>query len=406
MSDRTHGGAGVIRSILYGVAGLVLAILVLRVTLINAVATTANVAGPVPADQAFMRDATAQYTKAHRLPSRAYAVARRIARQQPLASGPFAVVALEAIDRNRPRLAITLLEAGRRRNPRDRFIRLLLLEQYAVNGAFDKAAGELSVLYRLVPDVGTALIDIMTRIALQPDGLQPLARAMHGEQAMGPLLANLVKTGAPLDTIMVLARGAPAPSDVDEMVWRKLLLQRLVAEGRYAQARDLWATFASLPVAQRQRPFFNLALAPSPALPPFNWKTADETIGSVDLTGRGAATIAYFGREGGPLLSQLMMLSPGSYRLRYVLEGGRQADVDTMVWHMRCAVPGTTPASGRTLLEAPVHVETADRRATTIAFTVPGGCAAQWLSLEGVSSEFPQSQTVEISGMTLVRREQ
>ena len=390
------------RRSLCALGGLGLALLVAKVTVVNAVPGTANVVGPAPADKMFMRDLTLEYTKTRRLPPDAGAVARRIAREQPLASGPFAILAIEAAERNDNSRAIALLEAGRRRNPRDRLVRMLLLEQYALKGDYVKATEELAAFYRIVPDAGVALVDTMTKIALEPNGFRPLARAMHGERALGPLLANLVKVGAPLETILTLARGAPESDDPEQTVWRKLLLQRLVGEGRYAEARRLWGDFANLPAAARNRPLFNPGLSPSPALEPFNWGFAGETIGAVDLMGRGTASVVYFGRETGPLLTQLLTLAPGRYRFRYAAESGRSAEGDALIWRIRCATPGSA-AAGNPLAENPVRADKAGKRASTMQFTVPQACPAQWLSLNGVSTEFPTSRNVEISGLTLVQ---
>lgn len=355
-------------------------------------------------DQVFMRNLSLEYAKTHRIPSSAYPIARRIAQKQPLASGPFAVVALEAIAGGQTAKATQLLEAGRRRNPRDRFIRVLLLEQYAQMENYEKAAEELATVYRLVPDAGKALIGVMTKMAADPAGLAPLARATQGDVALGPLLANLVKTGAPVRSILTLAHGMPVSKDTEQTLWRPMLLQRLVDEGQYAQAHALWANFEKLSLADRTQPIFNTAFTAVPSLPPFNWQTAEENIGAIDLLGRGTASVAYFGRESGPLLRQLLTLSPGSYHLRYAIEGDRNLEFGTIVWHVRCADPGTTASAGRSLAEAPLQVEKSGKRMAAIRFAVPAGCRAQWLSLDGVSTEFPASRTVEISGLVLTRR--
>lgn len=392
------------RGVLCGLGGVGLAILILRITIVNTVAGTGNIAGPKAVDQLFIGNLAVQYAKAHRIPSSAYPIARRIARQQPLASGPFAVIALDAIARGQTAKATALLEAGRSRNPRDRFIRVLLLEQYATAENYPKAAQELANIYRLVPDVGEALIGVMTKMATDPAGLAPLARAVRGDPALGPLLANLVKTGAPISSIITLARGMPASDDPEKTVWQPMLLQRLVAEGHYAQARALWASFAKVPADDHGRLIFNVAFAPARALPPFNWETAQENIGTIDLMGRGTASVAYFGRESGPLLRQLLTLSPGHYRFQYAVEGDRDLEPGTMVWRVRCAVTGSTPAAGPSLAEVPLQTEMSGKRAVAIAFTVPAGCSAQWLSLDGVSAEFPTSRTLELSGLALTRR--
>jgi hypothetical protein len=36
-------------------------------------------------------------------------------------------------------------------------------------------------------------------------------------------------------------------------------------------------------------------------------------------------------------------------------------------------------------------------------FSVPDGCGAQWLRLEGISAEFPTTQSVEIRGLRINR---
>lgn len=400
--------ASLVRPILLGVLGLGLAALVISVTPGDEVLFPALQGGPeAKADdnEALFREATQQYVQTQQLPKSTYAAARRIAAEQPLASQPFAVVAVEALEQGKAARAIALLEAARWRNPRDRFARVVLLEQYARASAFPKAAEELSALYRLVPNVGAVLIDTMAKMALDPAGFGPLAKAVHGEPVVGPLLTHMVRTGAPVDRILLLSRGLPASNEPEQTQWRDLLLQRLVTEGRYGQARTLWASFSKIPQAERAKPYYNLELARSSALTPFNWTLAAENIGEVDLLPRGIASITYFGRETGPLLSQLLTLSPGKYRFRFAIEGSRDDQGSNLGWQVRCAQPDRRPDAGPSLAEIALPGDAQTKRGFAAEFTVPSGCTAQWLSLVGTSSEFPSTKTLEISGLSLVKKD-
>lgn len=403
----TSGRVSLVRRIVFGVLGLGLAALVVTVTPGNEIVYPSSGAAKTDRDdpKAVLSGAAVEYVRAHKLSASTYAAARRVAVEYPLASEPFTAVAVEAMEHGQTRRAIALLEAARWRNPRDRFARVVLLEQYTKTGAFVEASEELTTLYRLVPGVGPVLVDTMTKMALDPNGFGPLAKALQGESVVGPLLANMVKTGAPVDRILLLARGMPEAKGPEQTQWREMLLRRLVDEGRYSQARTLWGAFAKLPTDVRSRPFYNLEMARLPASPPFNWDLAVENIGGVDLLARGLASVTYFGRESGPLMAQLLTLSPGNYRFGFSVEGGRSEQGGGVAWRVRCAVPKGRRDAGAQLMEIAIPNDASAKRAFAGGFTVPAGCPAQWLSLDGTSAEFPSTRTLEISGLTLASKD-
>lgn len=389
--------------------GLAVAWLAVRAALVGQARTAPGSAAAVaPNDPAVVfRLATLRFAaQRNRLSEADYARVRRAAVAAPLSAEPFALLATRAIAKGDRVGAIRLLEEARRRNPRQRLARVLLLEQYLRTGRIREGSVELAVLTRLVPEQSPLLTDALAAMALDPQASAPLIAAMRGDPNLDQLLSQLVRKGGSTDLILRLGRTRRAdPSTTERPGWQSELLSRMVQAGEYARARDVWAEFVGKAVPAGSLivdPGFRRLDAPAP----FNWQFAGETVGAVEPSSRGTLMVDYFGRESGPLARQLLLLGPGTYRLQVDVEGVTGAGGERgprMGWTVRCAAKGAAPDSGRTILVMPLVNAKAGARRLAGSLTVPAGCPAQWLSLDGVAAEFPTPQSVELRNLSLQR---
>ena len=154
----------------------------------------------------------------------------------------------------------------------------------------------------------------------------------------------------------------------------RLLLTALVERGEYGEAFAQWRRRSGV-----DRPnatgLYNGDFTDQRAPPPFNWDATENRQGLAELSAKGGAVVDYFGRGSGTFLRQLVQLAPGAYELA-VEQANDEPDGAGLAWTVRCA-------DGKaTLLDhaVPSSGASANMRAR---FSVPAGCAAQWLAIEG-----------------------
>jgi hypothetical protein len=100
--------------------------------------------------------------------------------------------------------------------------------------------------------------------------------------------------------------------------------------------------------------------------------------------------VIYYGQEEGELARQLLVLTPGTYRLSMSISGGQAA---RLRWTLTCAGSHDPLAA--------ISLDKLGSQPWT--FTVPNGCPAQFLALAGTSSDIPQQSDVTISGLKAER---
>ena len=151
-----------------------------------------------------------------------------------------------------------------------------------------------------------------------------------------------------------------------------LLLVRLVDGGEFANARALARRFgrarggATLVADER--------FADERAHYPFGWAlTEGETLGARRDIQRGIPVLDYHANsaEGGQVAAQVLMMSPGSYRL--ATRVGRAASALQPLWVLACAGASKPLAT----LELPAR----DLGVSARSVRIPADCPAQWLVL-------------------------
>ena len=355
------------------------------------------VAGKAPS-VVFALAQTRYATTTEAIPPAVFAELNRAFVSEPLAEDPFLYEAKRRIKAGRGASAITLLEEARRRNPRHRAARLLLVDRYLRAGNISGATTEISVLSRLIPATGGQLALAVAPMLLDPELRPAVVRALAADPLYDQTLNALARQGADPDVIIALARQQvraqpPRPGEGD---WKPLLVARLVEQRRYTRARQLWAAFGGLSGGSAASAgVYDGRFLGKPGGAPFNWEFTASELGAAERASGGGIDVDYYGRLSGPLARQLILLPPGRYRLSFRSEGSANAQGSRLVWRVAC--DGAQGALAETVVRAgnAPKVVSAD-------FAIPSStCPAQWLSLEGVAAEFPATQSTRISAVDI-----
>jgi hypothetical protein len=314
----------------------------------------------------------------------------------PLAEEPFAIEGVRAVAAGNEARGLKLLEEARRRDPRSRTARLILLDRYLRDKRLDKAGIEIAALNRLIPRAGEVLVPELARMAREPRTGEALIEVLAGEPSLQQaVLERLASSGADAGLILRVASRTRAAATRDGLPWQRVLLSRLVSSGDYPRAHQLWRSFAGMPAAGVDKGLYDGAFRGLPGAAPFNWELVSGAAGVAERVGQPALQVEYYGRTDAELAKQLLMLRPGRYRLRFRVEGSAKGEGSRLEWVLSC------PAGAAELLRIPLRDVDSSPRAMTGEFAVPGGCPAQWLRLRGVAGEVPDAQSATVSEMAI-----
>jgi hypothetical protein len=231
------------------------------------------------------------------------------------------------------------------------------------------------------PRTGTALLKVLA----------------HEPELQQSVLAHLALSGADPDLILGIAASSPATAGSPEgLHWQRALLSRLVEQGDLQRAHRLWRSFAGLAPSDGGKGVHDGDFRGAPGAPPFNWQFSTGAAGVAERIGTPALQVDYYGRENVGLATQLLMLKPGRYRLQFRAEGDASGEGSQMLWTVTCT------GSKAELLSLPLRDVNFSPRTLSGVFTVPAGCAGQWLKLNGTAGEFPKGQNVTISQLQIV----
>lgn len=379
------------------VASLLIAIQVVRTAMVEA-----STGDPAPAlrmwpgyarlqvDQAMVEIARAS-AGGQPAPPETLARIADAARRLPLAAQPFAVRGIELQLAGRgAAAAAAAFEHAKRRDPRFEAPRYFLADYHLRSGDADAGLREIAALGRLVPSGVQSMAPFLAEFARTPANRARIGRLFRREPAVeASVLAILAADARNADLVLALATPAAGKS-ADELQWRGRLVDALVEAGQVARARVVWARLHG--VKSLAAPVFDPGFADDGPPPPFNWLLQSNAVGTAERARGGRLQVVFYGREDGVLARQLLLLAPGPHRIEMQVTGD-QARLAALRWTVRCH-PG-----GASLLDLPLAPARQGR--VLGRFTVPAGCVAQQLQLEGIGSEFPQVADAAISAFAL-----
>ncbi|MBW3617038.1 MAG: hypothetical protein KY446_04685 [Proteobacteria bacterium] len=318
---------------------------------------------------------------------KAEALAYRALLASPLQVRAISALGLVADARGQEGRARTLMERAARRSLRDRAAHAWLFEHHLASLRPDRAWFHADMLLRSDPYIAEELAPLMSELSGLPGSGQGLAARL----ALRPywregILRELCRGADPdvLRSSFTSLQTTRAPPTSEEL---ECWLRRLVDEGRYAEAAELWR--GSLPRERRALLGWpnNGGFDPDEGPSPFAWTIPAAAAGEALIAPSGesrqgyALRVAPSGRVVGHWLEQLLLLPPGDYLLAFKTRAEQAGGTATMSWVVRCA-------DSQTELGASGPLEGAAGWASVVVpFRVPGGgCPAQRLALEAAAA--------------------
>lgn len=383
---------GLASAVLLLVVALLLAWLCVKAALVRAMPGSPELARVLPhhPDVVLATAADALVKQRGILSPAMLSAVRRAAQAEPLDARPFLILGHQQLLDREPERAVKTLEAGQRLDPRQRVIHLLLVDRYLRTGRYGDAASQFALAARLVGPAQSPIAIAMARMSIDPEMRDAVRRALQTDPALErSVLVALAKSSIPPSTIFSLASPAARRDAGHDGSWGPVLVDRLIAQGQYADARSIWQGIYGLSAAQVVTPVFDPGFRDLAGSPPFNWSLVANGLGAADIRD-GTLSVNYYGRDNGDLAVQLLVLRPGPYRFAITVEGSKTGAGPALSWSLRCWT-----GSKAEIMTLPMTATGTPHRVDTL-FTVPAGCAAQQLTLSGIAGEFPAPITLTL----------
>ncbi len=380
--------------------GIVLAVgfafLALRAVLVESAAPAAvrgsRLVGQHPAIAlAVARDASVGEQARALLPS-----INRAAHAEPLAPEPFLLMASIASASGDGARVGRMLRETLDREPRLRQARLLALEHDSRAGDAAAMADQIVILSRLMPNANEVLVASLAQLVIDRSTRRATIDALDGNPLVHGVLNYLTAAKADTDLVLLTARARPPGPIPPGNDWQSRLVGNLVEARQYRRAYDVWAGFMPDLSADQRSLIYNADFASTFGSPPFNWAFASGRVGAAEPGTNGSLEVNFFGRESGVLAEQLLILSPGSHALTFVVEGDSLDGAGDLQWVMTCAETGAAFAS------VPItDISFTPRRIRQTILVPASNCAAQWLRLTGRAGDFGRPRNARISELGL-----
>lgn len=318
----------------------------------------------------------------------AFAMIDDAALKSPLSAEPFLVHGVRSQMSGNGEAAKRAFLAAQWRDPRSVPAAYFLAAYYLRSGEILRGLQQMTLLARLSP--GGA------------DAIAPFVAAYAHNRSTWPQMRFLFRSQSALeDQVLAILAGDPQNTDAilaladkdhrkPDSLWLRNLLQSLVASGDYPRARQLWSSIGR-GQADGQLLFDSSFSNPWPP-PPFNWALSSSTVGLAERQPGERLHLIFYGNEDGVLATELVSLSPGSYRVQMRVVG-QPLHPEALRWSVRCDRSADPFAS--------VGFDQLASRAWT--FEVPANCPAQWVELSGRSGDIAQQSDVTITGLSLTR---
>lgn len=285
------------------------------------------------------------------------------------------------------RLAERAFLAARRRAPREPAPRYFLSELYLTSGRDADGLRELATLARLLPYGPVSVASPLAAYAKRAGNVANLKATFRDHPELeDAVLAELAKDAANADLAFRLASRLRT-EDGTSPDWVRMLLPELVEAGQFDKAHRLWAAASG---ETSRGTVFDPGFRGSSAPAPFNWTLRSDSTGFAEGDKRGGLHVYFYGREDSVLASQLLLLTPGRYRLAMKVSGNPKG---MLRWSLTC-LPAKTA-----LLDLPLGAAASSVPAAE--FSVDPTCDAQTLELRGSAGETVREADITVSGLTV-----
>jgi len=309
--------------------------------------------------------------------------ARRALSADPLDGEPYRVLAEVEIrrgDRDGARRWMTL---ALEHSPEDAQARVWLAEDALGRHDIPRALALYDRYLQVAPEDTEAVFGVLMGLLSDPSGREPLVEALAKNPSWRtPFLTWAARSSKDPAVVGILFESlrSRGPLARDESA---AAVDRWVRDRRWSEARAAWQD--TLPVAERDnsRVPVNGDFEAAPSVPPFDWDITqtDGAEASIRALPEGvghALVVQFLGRRTAfHHVRQLLLLKPARYVLSWRYRVDHLVTPRGLRWVVTCSEAVDQPVAG----SMPVRGETLWTQAT-LAFEVPSGCDAQWLSLE------------------------
>jgi len=320
------------------------------------------------------------------VPDATLSTIKQASNKAPLAAEPYLVSGVQSELAGDGATAQRSFEAAQWRDPRSLPAAFFLAGRYLQFGDADRGLREAAAFARLAPGGRTTLGPYLAAFAQDPKNWPALRNLFARERGLGE--ATLVALASKPQTVPAVLALADRASWTGKPEWLAPLLNTLTDAGQYQRARDIWARASG---ARAGELIHDTAFIDRASPPPFNWALTTSAVGLAERQSGKKLHILFYGQEDGTLVTQLLLLQQGTYRLSARLVGGDGDRAKALSWSIWCD-KASTPLSGMTVDAA---------AAQGWIFQVPAGCPAQWLRVSGTSMDISQQVDVTLGDLTL-----
>lgn len=326
--------------------------------------------------------------------ARADVLAKRALQQDPTAVAAAATLGINADVRGDKAAARRYFGYAQKLSRRDLRTQLFMIEDAVQRNDIPGALHQYDITLRVFPNLSEMLYPVLASASTDPTIRRELTKTLAGKPLWSESFVDYVAGNSPdpkstAALLLDLRRAGVAVSETA----RARAVNTLIA-GRELGAA--WSYYAAIhPGADRRRsrdPRFAANLeAPSQ----LDWAPINDGSGLTTSIQGGIFDFAAPASVGGPMLRQVQLLPPGSYRLSGHSAGIEQATGALPYWTLRCQderelgrieVPNSSVANGN----------------FTGTFSVPAGCPVQTLVLMARSSDAVSGLSGQIDRVALV----
>jgi hypothetical protein len=310
--------------------------------------------------------------------TRADAFAKRAFQQDPTAVAAVATLGINADVRGDKVASRHYFVYAQKLSRRDLRTQLFMIEDAVQRNDIAGALHQYDMTLRVSPALGELLYPVLASASADPDIRRELVKTLAGKPIWGDGFIGFIAGNAPdpksTAALFLGLRRAGVP--VSEAAHARTV-EALIAGRKVDVAWSYYATIR--PGANRRQsrdPHFALAISePSQ----FDWNAINDG-GLVTGIQSGIFDFAAPASVGGPMLQQLQLLPPGTYRLSGHSIGIEQAADALPYWTLRCQ-------NGRELGRVEVPKSSVGRGYFTGLFSVPADCPVQTLVLTARASD-------------------
>ena len=347
-------------------------------------------------DQPAAQDRAEQSLGSRALPAVTQRLARVAIHDSPLDGRGYRVLAQSMLSQGRKTEAAAIYSIAAARSPRDLQSQAWLVHRALAAGDYPEALSRLDLMLRVQPELSTQLFPVMVLLATQP-AIQPsLAKILNGRPLWRQDFVRYLVSQAPdsssvFGLIEGLRHASPGLSPFELAGW----LDRLTYDRRWGAAYLTWVD--SLPGTSREHigNVFNGSFEDEPSRMGFDWRferIPGARITRTQVTGADGmlALLVAFEDRRVPFqnVRQLLVLTPGEYRLSGRSRLDQLRSDRGLVWTVSCA------EDGRTIAETEPFRGQHGWRTFQLQVTVPPvDCGGQWLTLR-LPARIPAEQRI------------